>query len=126
MADSKHADAVRELIEAQKAGKEQSKDLATWRFIAYAFAGSDSEANKIIGGGAYLISDYKLNHSVKEARAYIQSNLDEPSYRARAGGIIDGVDQTISGLGKLQQSAEEFYKIHTEEAAEYEKFKIWE
>ncbi|EGX44558.1 hypothetical protein AOL_s00188g226 [Orbilia oligospora ATCC 24927] len=188
MADSKHADAVKDLIKAQEAENEQSKDMVFWKFISYAFAKSDSEAKKIISGGAYLISDYELNHSVKEARAqvsgldakekavaelvfyvealetqfktieksmdkaisamahlynlfdrqsgyfnglvdnfsYIQSNLDEPSYKARAGGIIDGVDQTISGLGELKRSAEEFYKTHTEEAAEYEKFKIWE
>ncbi|KAF3103223.1 hypothetical protein TWF569_010562 [Orbilia oligospora] len=188
MADSKHADAVKKLLKAQDAEREESKDMVFWKFMSYVFCKSDSKAQHILGGGAALISDYELNHAVKDARAqvssldakeravakliiyvgaleaqfktieksmdkaivamgdlynlfdkqstyfkslidnfaYVQSNLDEPSYRARAGGIMDGVNQTISSLGKLQQSAEEFYKFNTEKTIEYKKFEIWE
>ncbi|RVD81371.1 uncharacterized protein DFL_009237 [Arthrobotrys flagrans] len=61
-----------------------------------------------------------------EATDAINKDMDETSYKARCGGIMDGVDTAIANIGKLQQSADEFYRFHSEEKVTYENFKIWD
>ncbi|KAK6344286.1 hypothetical protein TWF696_007927 [Orbilia brochopaga] len=60
------------------------------------------------------------------AMAAVRSDMEESVYKARRGGIIDGVDIAINNLGKLKTSADEFYRFYGGEKVEYEKFKIWE
>ncbi|KAF3922703.1 hypothetical protein ABW21_db0205083 [Orbilia brochopaga] len=61
-----------------------------------------------------------------KATGSIRTDMDEVVYKARRGGIIDGVDIAINNIAKLQTSADEFMKFYSGEKVEYEKFKIWE
>ncbi|KAK6499404.1 hypothetical protein TWF506_004031 [Arthrobotrys conoides] len=64
--------------------------------------------------------------SLIKAMDSINKDLDITSYRVRCGGVIDCVDTAIMNLEILQQSADEFYKFHSEQAVVYERFSIWD